>query len=183
MVGEDKIRVDGPSPRSVYIDWLSNPKHMSDVVELLRKQKELELDHVKRLQPTVKAVGHRLVKALLETIVHDSRKHAALCQALIDVEAGAAPATLDTDMATAVELHQQIKQHVRVEEEMMERVRRILKMVEDERVRDVLRYILQDEERHHSALQRLSNLVDRDTTAYDEYIDLFQKFMIVPPAG
>ena len=156
---------------------------MSDVVELLRKQRELELGHVERLQPTMKAVGHRLVRALLETIVHDSKKHAALCQALIDVEAGAAPMTLDTDMATAVELHQQIKQHVRVEEDMIERVRHIMEGVEDERVRDVLRYILQDEERHHATLQRLSNLIDRDTTAYDEYLGLFQKFMVVPPGG
>jgi len=156
---------------------------MSDVVELLRKQRELELGHVKGLQPTMKAVGHHLVRALLETIVHDSKKHAALCQALIDVEAGAAPMTLDTDMATAVELHQQIKQHVRVEEDMIERVRHIMEGVEDERVRDVLRYILQDEERHHVTLQRLSNLIDRDTTAYDEYLDLFQKFMVVPPGG
>jgi rubrerythrin len=156
---------------------------MSDVVELLKKQRELELGHVESLQPTMKAVGHRLVRALLETIVHDSKKHAALCQALIDVEAGAAPMTLDTDMATAVELHQQIKQHVRVEEDMIERVRRIMEGVEDERVRDVLRYILQDEERHHVTLQRLSNLIDRDTTAYDEYLDLFQKYMIVPPEG
>jgi rubrerythrin len=156
---------------------------MSDVVELLVKQRELELSHVERLQPTMRAVGHRLVRALLETIVHDSKKHAALCQALIDVEAGAAPMTLDTDMATAVELHQQIKQHVRVEEDMIERVRHIMEEVEDERVRDVLRYILQDEERHHATLQRLSNLIDRDTTAYDEYLDLFQKYMIVPPRG
>ena len=162
---------------------LSNPKHMSDVVELLRKQRELELGHVERLQPTMKAVGHRLVRALLETIVQDSKKHAALCQALIDVEAGAAPMTLDTDMATAIELHQQIRQHVRVEEDMIERVRRIMEGVEDERVRDILQYILQDEERHHATLQRLSNLIDMDTTAYDEYLDLFQKFMVVPPGG
>lgn len=156
---------------------------MSSLVELLKKQRELELGHVERLKPMLKVVGHRLVSALLETIVHDSRKHAALCQALIDVEAGAAPVTLDTDMATAVELHQQIKQHIRVEEDMIERVRQILERVDDDRVREILRYILRDEERHHSTLQRLSNLVDRDVAAYDEYLDLFQKYMIVPPGG
>ncbi len=64
---------------------------------------------------------------------------------------------------------------------MIRRLKNIIGQVEDERVRDILLYILQDEERHHSALQRLSNLIDRDTTAYDEYLDLFQKYMIVPP--
>ena len=156
---------------------------MSDLVELLKEQKELELGHVEKLKPTLEVIEHRLVRALLETIVHDSRKHAALCQALVDVEAGAAPLTLDTDMATAVDLHQRIRQHLRVEEDMIGRLGKMVGMVEDDRVKDVLRYILGDEERHHSALQRLSNLIDRDTTAFDEYLDLFQKYMIVPPEG
>lgn len=157
------------------------PNHMSDLIKLLKEQKELELSHVEKLQPTVEAVGHRLVSALLETIIQDSLKHAALCQALVDVEAGAVPTTLDTDMATALDLHQAVKQHIRVEEDMIGRIENILGQVDDERVRDILRYILQDEHRHHSTLQRLSNLIDRDTTAFDEYLDLFQKFMIVPP--
>ncbi len=96
-------------------------------------------------------------------------------------EAGAAPVTLDTDTATAIELHQKIKQHVRVEEEMINQVKEILGMVEDDRVKEILKYILRDEERHHSILWRLFNLVDRDVAAYDEYLGLFQKFMVVPP--
>ena len=39
----------------------------------------------------------------------------------------------------------------------------------------ILDHMLQDERRHHAALQRLSNLIDRDTSAYDEYLDLLQK--------
>lgn len=156
---------------------------MPEIVELLREQKELELSHIEKLKPTLETTEHRLAHALLETIVHDSEKHAALCQALVEVEAGAAPLTLDTDMATAVELHQKIRQHLRVEEDMIRRLEGMIGKVEDDRVRDILKYILQDEERHHSTLQRLSNLIDRDTTAYDEYLDLFQKYMIVPPEG
>ncbi len=78
---------------------------MTKLIELLKEQRDLELEHVKRLQPSVEKAGHRLVSALLETILHDSRKHAALCQALIDLEVGAAPVTLDMDMGTAVRLH------------------------------------------------------------------------------
>ncbi len=86
-------------------------------------------------------------------------------------------------MGTAVDLHQRIRQHLRVEEDMIGHLGKMVGVVEDDRVKDVLRYILGDEERHHSALQRLSNLIDRDTTAFDEYLDLFQKYMIVPPEG
>ncbi len=75
---------------------------MTNLIELLEKQRDLELEHVERLEPSIEKAGHRLVSALLETIIHDSRKHAALCQALIDVQAGAAPVTLDVEMGAAV---------------------------------------------------------------------------------
>jgi rubrerythrin len=154
---------------------------MSETVELLREQKALELEHVERIRPTAEAIKHPLASALLESIAFDSLKHAALCQALIEVDAGAAPATLDVDMATALNLHQSIKQHARVEEDMIRRLESLVAQAGDDRVRAILGHILQDERRHHSTLQRLSNLVDRETAAFDEYLDLFQKYMVTPP--
>ena len=133
---------------------------------------------MKRLRPSVEKAGHRLVSALLETILYDSRKHAVLCQVLIDVEAGAAPVTLDVDMGAAVGLHQGILQHVRVEEKMITRLESIREGVEEPRVREILDHLLADERRHHSLLQRLSNIIDSDTAAYDEYLGLIQKYMI-----
>jgi len=153
---------------------------MSKIVDALKEQKALELGHIEKLKPEVEKIGHPLVSALIKTIIHDSKKHATLCQALIDVEGGAAPLTLDTDMATAVSLHQSIKQHMRVEEDMISRVEALAAKAEDPRVKDILGYILSDERRHHSMLQRLSNLIDRDTTAFDEYLELFQKYEVVP---
>lgn len=154
---------------------------MPKLIELLKKQRDLELEHVERLRPSIEKSGHRLVSALLETILHDSRKHAALCQALIDVEAGAAPVTLDVDMGAAVGLHQDILQHLRVEESMIARLESIREEVEEPRVREILDHLLADERRHHSLLQRLSNIIDSDTAAYDEYLGLIQKYMVSPP--
>lgn len=154
---------------------------MPKLIELLKKQRDLELEHVERLRPSIEKSGHRLVSALLETILHDSRKHAALCQALIDVEAGAAPVTLDVDMGAAVGLHQDILQHLRVEESMIARLESMREEVEEPRVREILDHLLADERRHHSLLQRLSNIIDSDTVAYDEYLGLIQKYMVSPP--
>lgn len=154
---------------------------MPKLIELLKKQRDLELEHVERLRPSIEKSGHRLVSALLETILHDSRKHAALCQALIDVEAGAAPVTLDVDMGAAVGLHQNILQHLRVEESMIARLESMMEEVEEPRVREILDHLLADERRHHSLLQRLSNIIDSDTAAYDEYLGLIQKYMVSPP--
>ena len=133
---------------------------------MLKEQRDLELEHVERLRPSIEKAGHRLVSALLEIILYDSRKHAALCPALIDVEAGVAPVTLDVDMGTAVGLHQDILPHIRVEEP---------------RVREIVGHLLADERRHHRLLRRLSNIIDSYTAAYDEYLGLIQKYMVSPP--
>ena len=154
---------------------------MTKLIELLKEQRDLELEHVKRLQPSVEKAGHRLVSALLETILHDSRKHAALCQALIDLEAGAAPVTLDMDMGTAVRLHQDIRAHIQVEESMIARLESIREGALEPRVREIVGHLIADERRHHSLLQRLSNIIDSDTAAYDEYLGLIQKYMVSPP--
>jgi hypothetical protein len=139
---------------------------MPKLMELLETQRDLELEHVERLLPSIEKSGHRLVSAFLETILHDSRKHAALCQALIDVEAGAALVTLDIGMGAAVRLHQDILQHLRVEEP---------------RVREILDHLLADERRRHRLLRRLSNIIDSDTAAYDEYLGLIKKYLVSPP--
>jgi rubrerythrin len=154
---------------------------MSRLIDLLKKQRKLELSHVEKIKPDVEAVPNRLVSAMLESIVHDSLKHAALCQALVDVEAGAVPFRLDTDIATALKMAQAIKQHIRAEADMIKQLKSMLEKVEDDRVADILRNILADERRHHTLLTRMATLLDRDETAYDEYLELAQKYMFVPP--
>jgi rubrerythrin len=53
----------------------------------------------------------------------------------------------------------------------------------DKRVKAMIQYILEDEKRHHSTLQALSNLMDQDNAAFEEYLELFQKYMVVPSRG
>ena len=154
---------------------------MTDVVELLKEQKKIELSHVEHLGKSVEELKHPMVRIVLESIIHDSQKHAAIAQALIDVEAGATPMKLDVDMGPAVSLHQNIKQHVRVEEDMIKTLGEITGLVKDDRVKSFLDYWVAEEKRHHKMLSELSNLIDRDSVSLDEYVDLFQKYMIVPP--
>ena len=85
---------------------------MTEVIELLKDQKRLELGHVKAIGETMKGIENPMVKVVLESIVHDSRKHAAIAQALIDVEAGEVPAKLDMDLGPAATLNQSIKLHL-----------------------------------------------------------------------
>lgn len=154
---------------------------MKEVVDTLKKQKEIELSHVEALTKTMVDVVNPMIKVVLETIIHDSRKHAAIAQALIDVEAGAVPHKLDMDLGPATNFNQNIKQHVRVEAEMIEMLGEIGGMVKDDRVKAFIDYLVEEENRHHTLLKGFSLLLDRDSVGMDEYIDLFQKYMIVPP--
>jgi rubrerythrin len=154
---------------------------MTDVIELLKKQRQLELAHVKILGKSIEELKHPMTRVILESIIYDSMKHAAIAQALIDVEAGRAPMKLDVDLGPAVNLHQNIKQHVRVEKQMIELLGNIDELVEDDRVQAFIDYLVEEEKRHHKLLNELSNLIDRDSVTLDEYVGLFQKYMIVPP--
>lgn len=154
---------------------------MSGAVELLKEQRRLELSHVEGLIPTMEAIQNRLASAVIESIIHDSRKHAALCGALADLEAGAVPVKMEMDVSTALRLAHSVRQHIRVEEEMIERLERLLSLIEDDRVAELLRYLLEDERRHHSMLTRLASLLDREETSMDEYLSLAQKYMFIQP--
>jgi rubrerythrin len=155
---------------------------MKEVVDLLKEQKELELGHVKALKETMKSVQNPMIKVMLEMIVHDSKKHASIAQALVDVEAGAMPHKMDMDLGPATNFNQNVKQHIRVELDMIERLEEARGLVKDDRIMKFIEYLIDEEKRHHTLLKEFSLLLDRDS-AMDEYIDLFQKYMIVPPEG
>jgi rubrerythrin len=154
---------------------------MKEVIDLLKKQKKIELGHVAALTETMKDVENPMIKVVLESIVHDSRKHAAIAQALIDVEAGAVPHKLDMDLGPATNFNQNIKQHIKAEMEMIEMLGKIGGLITDDRVQKFIDYLVEEEKRHHKLLKEFSLLLDRDTVAMDEYLELFQKYMIVPP--
>ena len=154
---------------------------MSDLITLLKVQKQVEMQHVETLRGDVESSANPLVGVLLNSILLDSKKHAAICQALIDVDVGSVPVTLEIDMGLAVELSQKIKQHVNIETRMIKHLEEMLGKVNDDRVHYILEMMLDDEKRHHSTLKELSSLLDRNETAFEEYMGLFQKYMIVPP--
>jgi len=66
------------------------------------EQKRLELGHVEVLSKSIKDLKQPMARVIIETIIHDSKKHAAIAQALIDVETGMAPMKMDIDMGTKV---------------------------------------------------------------------------------
>lgn len=54
---------------------------MTDVIELLKKQKQLELSHVEILGKSIEDLKHPMARVILESTIYDSLKHAAIAQA------------------------------------------------------------------------------------------------------
>jgi rubrerythrin len=88
---------------------------------------------------------------------------------------------IDVDMRSAIHLHQDIQQHINIEENMIRNLEKLKESVNESRVIEILDYIISDERRHHSLLQRLSNIIDSDVVAYDEYLSLILKYMVSSP--
>lgn len=150
-----------------------------DFVKLLNKNRDLELDQVKAVEPTRKGMKNVLAATLLECIIHDSRKHAALFKAMTDVESGTVPREMD--VGEGIDMTEAIDEHIEVESEMIKQIESMLENVEDDKVRVVLQYILEEEHRHHSTLQRMADLFGRGEEGYEEYYDLFEKFTYSGP--
>jgi len=127
----------------------------------------------------MKAISDQLVSSLLESIVHDSLKHAAFCKVLIDIETGVIPPEID--VGDAIDMAQAIEEHVEVEAEMIKRLESMLTKTEDERTKGILNHMLSDERRHHNVLKRMANLFSQSETRFVEYLDLFEKYMYPGP--
>lgn len=141
---------------------------MAKLTAFLREQRDLELGHVKALEPTMRTVTDKVVYALLESIVHDSLKHSAFCDALLERETGVALGVDDVlDLTNAIE------EHVKAEETMIKRLESKIGHVAEGRTRGILKHMLADERRHHAILKRLANLLSK--SEYDGTLSLFQE--------
>ena len=148
---------------------------MSSLVALFKVQRRLELNHVKTLKPTLKIVSDQLASALLEAIIHDSRKHAAFCKLLIDIESGKGSSELDVE--NAIEVYQAIEEHLEVEAEMLNHLKSLLGKADDSRSKAIINYMLSDERRHHNTLKRMADLFNQIEREYDEYLNLVERYL------
>jgi len=103
-------------------------------------------------------ISNTMVKVLMGSIAYDSRKHADLFKALNDMMRGLSKPLSENEY---IELERVIAEHINIELKMIKEIEEFLKFVDDERLKYVLKYILDDEKRHHALLLGLQNVVNR----------------------
>jgi hypothetical protein len=90
---------------------------MSVVLEGLKSQRVIEMRNVAGLKPLVESATSDAFSAVLDIIVHDSRKHMALCGALIRIESKKSPMALEQNNVS--ELREALLKHIELEKKML----------------------------------------------------------------
>ena len=151
---------------------------MPKLSELVKELRAIELEHADDLENTMEALPGRLASALVEGIMLDSRKHAAFCDAILEIEAEQVPD--DLQISGAVEMLRTIESHISTEEQMIKQFEVILPEAKDDRSKEILNSLLADEKRHHVVLTGLKNLFSGGLR-HEAYYDIIQDYMYGPP--
>jgi len=139
----------------------------------MKEQIKIENEIVDSLNSALVDVKNPPVKGVLKGISLDSVKHAemyaAATELLTSVSQALSQEHLDKQRAL-------VEKHIRMEEELIKKINKVLPTVENAKVRLLLNAILGDEERHHELLKMvLEILVRGETITEADWWDLLWK--------
>jgi len=127
------------------------------VAELIQKQKEAEKDMVKAVKALEDKVHNAAARLLLAELRLDSTKHANICQEILSVTTKIKPERLwDARIESYVDMlvvKRELERHIKLEEEMLKDVERMIEKTEDEAIKLLLTHIVEDEKKHHKNIR------------------------------
>ena len=142
-------------------------------IEFFKQQVKLENEIVSAAENSVKDFKNKIVKGLIEGIASDSMKHASLLGSLISSYEDSNPLI---DEKITDQLRKNLETHIKLENEAIETYKELLSSLKDEKEHLIIKYILNDEIRHHSLLKRLHKMiVEKETITEQDLWDLTWK--------
>jgi len=150
---------------------------VKDISEFLKKQIELEKRIVATADNSVKDMKNILVKEMINSISLDSKKHESMLTALLAMQKSTQPFISET---VSKELHENIKNHIELEQEAIQTYEELLEQVENEQVKMVIQAIYHDELRHHALLKKIYNVIIEKETLDEDEIWEFIKDDFIP---
>ncbi len=139
----------------------------------LKEQIALEEKIVRIAKKSVKDSENLLVKNLIQAIAIDSNKHALMLNAIL---ARLESKTPFIEESKRDELGKDIKTHIEMEDHAIKTYKDLIPQTDDPGSKQVLKYILADERRHHSLLTQLYTLViEKETLTEEDLWDLTWK--------
>lgn len=143
------------------------------LISFIKAQVKVENEIVDSLSSALVEMKNPPVKAVLRSISLDSVKHAEMYAAAGELLTTVSWALSHEDLGGQRAL---VEKHIRIEEELIEKIGKVLPVVEDEKVRLLLNAILSDEKRHHELLKMLLEIiVQKETITEEDLWDLLWK--------
>lgn len=124
-------------------------------LKVIKDWQKLEDATIKFSEDLLKKTNNRLIKMTMEMIKHDSQKHKAMQQMLID-SLTKEPFILSPDDLAS--LSDGLNKHLAAEARSLELADKALKNSELFVTRYILSYLLADEQKHHKLLSNLNEL-------------------------
>jgi rubrerythrin len=148
-------------------------KSKDELINFMKAQIKVENEIVDSLNSALVDVKNPPVRGVLKGISLDSVKHAemyaAATELLTSVSQALSQEHLDKQRAL-------VEKHMRMEEELIKKISKVLPTVENEKVKLLLNAILADEKRHHELLKMvLEILVRGETITEADWWDLLWK--------
>ena len=140
-------------------------KSKDELINFMKAQIKVENEIVDSLNSALVDVKNPPVRGVLKGISLDSVKHAemyaAATELLTSVSQALSQEHLDKQRAL-------VEKHIRMEEELIKKISKVLPTVENAKVKLLLNAILGDEERHHELLKMVLEILVRGETITEE---------------
>ena len=124
-------------------------------LKIIRDWQKLEDETIRHADTLMKKSKNRLVKMTMEMIRHDSQKHKAMQQMLIDSITKEAFVLTPDDLAA---MSDGLNKHLAAEAKSLELADAALNSSEVFVTRYILSYLIADEQKHHNLLGKLNEL-------------------------
>lgn len=144
-----------------------------ELLRFLKKQVALEERIARIANESAKDAKNIPIKELISGIALDSRKHAGMLRALIALVSGPAPFLVEKKRE---EFEKNIEEHIQLEKGAIEAYTDLLKKIDDERMKPLIQYVLEDERKHHELLRRIDRVViEAETLTEEDLWDIMWK--------
>jgi rubrerythrin len=127
-----------------------------EIVGFIKRQIIIEKEIVDSLNKGIADMKNPPVKGVLKGISLDSVKHAELYSAAVTLLTDVSPALKQENLDEQRAL---VEKHIRMEEELIKKLEKIMHTIENKKVLLLLNSILTDERRHHALLKTVLEII------------------------
>jgi hypothetical protein len=143
------------------------------LLEFMKRQIVIENEIVDSLNKGLVNVKNPPVKGVLKGISLDSVKHAELYSAAITLLTNPSTALTQENLDEQREL---VEKHIKMEAELIQKLQKMLPIIENKKVSFLLNSILIDERRHHAMLKVVLDIIVKgETITEDDWWEMLWK--------